>query len=949
MDKAELESLPSYSDVVQNRTMRWRRRRLLRFIATTLLIYVCCSAYKIMSNTSKPRNILSVDQLRDDLAYCEVLRRVPTDPSGAREYNKRWTNGTRPVLIRNATIWTGEPAAGTTPEDANAGKGYSWIRSDVLLDQGLIQKISPELDAAEIPSDCETFDAGGRQLTAGIVDMHSHAGLGSLANLESDDNELSSDITPFVKSMDGLNPLHPEIQWIKSGGVTASLILPGSGNNMGGEAFVVKLAVGKSSGRSEISQEDMLADPDKNWRYMKMACGENPKRVYGRVGEQGPFSRLGEAWEFRHALEQARNYVKSQDDWCIAASNVGVEKMATYLPRELRWESLGALLRGQVRLNTHCYTIPDLEAFVRHTNEFKFRLYAFHHAHQTYLVPEILKRSYGGTPAVALFADNMYYKVEAYTASERAGKTLYDAGITPLYVSDNSVLNAQHVVFEAAKGYSFGLPYHAALASVTSAPAELLGLGERIGKVKEGYDADIVVWDSDPLSVGAAPLQVWIDGAPQFEHPFQLDKPVTPPLVPDLKLSIEYGKEEFPGNLIITGISDIMLPGVEEAVSAKDTRPKSNVVISHGTIACIGNCADEISTAKPNGVALIHLENGHITPPFTAFGSSLGLVEIEAEGDTHNGPYLKTFSRAVDGLALEGKQLSTAYDHGVTRAISAPSQGSIGAHGISVGFLTGARNPAQKGAVFADEIAVHYTLTLEAKTESTPSMSSAIGTLRQKLLDATSTLANSTEDSVKDRFQESHYLHMVVNGTLSLVITVNSADTIASIIRMKHDIEGLISSLDSSGTKNLHIIILGGAESHLVAPELAASNISVVLAPLLPYAQTWDQRRVLTGAPLTNGTAIDVLLGAGVKVAIGVDEIWETRELGWMAGWAYKNGKGRLTRKGALDLVGGNIYDMLRLKLPEYEREWVVWEGDPLETGCRMRAVGSHGRVSIWG
>ena len=137
-----------------------------------------------------------------------------------------------------------------------------------------------------------------------------------------------------------------------------------------------------------------------------MACGENAKGVYGSVGERGPFSRLGEAWRFRHALEQATKYVQDQDEWCATADAIGLGNMATHLRQELKWESLGAVLRGQVRINTHCYTIPDLESFVRLTNEFKFRVYAFHHAHQTYLVPEILKRAWGGTPAAALFADN---------------------------------------------------------------------------------------------------------------------------------------------------------------------------------------------------------------------------------------------------------------------------------------------------------------------------------------------------------------------------------------------------------------------------------------------------------------------------------------------------------------------------------------------------------------
>lgn len=112
------------------------------------------------------------------------------------------------------------------------------------------------------------------------------------------------------------------------------------------------------------------------------------KRVYGKAGEHGPTSRLGESWEFRHAFEQASNLMQEQDDWCTMAA-AGLNNVKKYLPTEIRWESLIALLRGQVHLNTHCYTITDLSSFVDHTNEFKFVVRAFHHAHQSYLVPEV--------------------------------------------------------------------------------------------------------------------------------------------------------------------------------------------------------------------------------------------------------------------------------------------------------------------------------------------------------------------------------------------------------------------------------------------------------------------------------------------------------------------------------------------------------------------------------
>ena len=931
MGYEEVSGLPQYADVVRPWQNRQKRRRILRLVAASCLAYFGFTVYKIASNTEKAANILSVTRLQEDYATCSALRHVPQDPSGPRDFNERWVNGTKPVLIRNATIWVGEPVAGTSEEDARLGKGYGWITSDVLINKGIIDQVTSDISVNNLPKDTQIFDAAGRQLTSGIVDMHSHAALSGMTNLQPDENELSSDITPYVRSFDSINPIHPEIEWIKSGGVTTSLLLPGSGNNIGGEAFVVKMAVGKESGRTEISAADMLADPDKNWRYIKMACGENPKRVYSKIGAKDrPFSRMGESWAFRHAFEQASALVKAQDDWCNAADVLGAEKMSAYLPQELEWETLGAVLRGQVRVNTHCYTIPDLEAFVDHTNEFKFRVRAFHHAHQTYLVPEILKRAWGGAPASALFADTMmYYKMEAYTASEQAGKILYENGLTPVYVSDNPVINSQHVKFEAAKAYMNGLPYHVALAGVTSAPADLLGLGERIGKIKPGFDADIVVWDSDPLSIGAAPVQVWIDGAPQFADPVVLKKSFTPPIKPDATLGDIKDRKVSMENAVFTGVSGIHLPGFENLLQTKNT----TVVISNGAITCAGTCKNELEVASTNNVETINLKNGHLQAPITAFGTTLGLEEIEEEEDTQDGTAPSTvWAQAVNGLLFDTKQLAAAHNHGIGRGISPPQ----GGRGVSVGFKTSAKHSLEKGAVFNEEVAVHYDLTLEAKNEKTPSISSAVGLLRKNLLDAI-----SSNETIKDIYSEQAQLKKVVAGTLPLVLKAHSADTITTIIRLKHEIE-------KAADAKIDFVVFGAAESHIVATELAADDVPVVLAPLLAYAQSWDQRRSLTGAPLTNGTAIDALLDAGVTVAIGVEKLWDTRDLRLAAAIAYQNGEGRLSESEALDLVGANIYKILGLEANKH-KEFVVIEGSPLEIGSRVRAVSAgEGKLDVF-
>ncbi|KAK8204792.1 amidohydrolase [Phyllosticta capitalensis] len=916
-----------------------RRSRGIKLVALACLVFLAYAQWRQLNGT-RPANqanrvALSASRLRDDFAKCHTLRQKPRDPSGPRNRNARAVPGNKPTLIKNATVWTGEPVPGMS--DANEGLSYAWVEADVLLEDGLIKEVGADIPESDLPSGCLVFNANGRQLTSGIVDMHSHAGVDPLPELVGgeDTNELSSDITPFVRSIDGLDPLDHQIQVIKSGGVTTSLVLPGSGNNIGGEAYVIKLAVGKPDGRPEISATDMLADPGRTWRYMKMACGENAKRVYGKAGERGPYSRLGESWEFRHAFEQASALVKAQDDWCNSASVHGPETMDTYLPQELRWEALTAVLRGQVLVNTHCYTVPDLEAFVDHTNEFKFSLRAFHHAHETYLVPEILKRAWGRTPAAALFADNMLYKTEAYRGSEQAGKILYENGITPVYVSDNPVLNSQHLLFEAAKAYRYGLPYHAALAGVTSAPAELLGLGERIGKIKPGFDADVVVWDNDPLSVGATPVQVWIDGVAQYEDPYILQKPKSGPMDPKTESPKANGQSFETGLVAFTGITKILIPGLEDAFEVTEGTPQSLVVVN-GTITCIGECHSEISTMKTEEV--INLENGYLSPSFTLLGSSLGLNEIDAEDDTQDGRNGKgVFSRAVDGLLFQNKQLEAAYRHGVTRAITGPMFSGGGSYGVSAGFLTHASNSLEDGAVWADEIAVHWTLGLGAKDDATPSISSAVGALRDSLLGAI-----DFNDTISTKFSATSYLHRVVAAEMPLVIAVDSADTIASILRMKATVE-------KAANSKIRIALVGGAESHLVANELAEADVGVVLAPLLQYSQSWDQRRSLTGAPLTNGTAVNVLLDAGVTTAIGTAEDWEARDLGLMAGIAFANGEGRLSEKDALALVSTNVYKMLGLSNPAMRSDFVVYEGSPLEIRSREVAIGTgQGGVSVF-
>lgn len=256
-----------------------RRSRAIRLAVLSFLVFIVYAQWKQIPNSASSsgresiesrtitRHGLSIAKLQEDIAVCSKLRSKPADPIGlGRERNARYIDGHKPTLIRNATVWVGEPA-GTSHEDARAGKGWEWIKADVFVEYGLIKEVGDGISVDRLPEDTVVYEANGRQLTAGIIDMHSHAGVDSLPDLRgnSDTNEMSSDITPYVRSIDGIQPGDHQIQVIKSGGVTTSLVLPGSGNNIGGEAYVIKHAVGKPDGRDEISAEDMLADPEKNW------------------------------------------------------------------------------------------------------------------------------------------------------------------------------------------------------------------------------------------------------------------------------------------------------------------------------------------------------------------------------------------------------------------------------------------------------------------------------------------------------------------------------------------------------------------------------------------------------------------------------------------------------------------------------------------------------------
>lgn len=388
----------------------------------------------------------------------------------------------RAVLLTHATLWT---ATGDVLAD-----------SDILLQDGHIAAVGKGLQA---PAGAEVLDCQGKVVTPGLVDMHSHVGVYPVptGNARQDGNEMSNPLTPQVRAVDSFDPEDASIARALAGGITTALVLPGSGNAMGGQALYVKLY-----GKSTVDMTIPGAP-----RSMKWAMGENPKRAYGSKGQM-PMSRMGHAWILRQRLFEARDLKAQQDSW---DRKYGKNPPPDGQNRPFRadLEPVVALLRGEVLLQVHCYEVHDMETLFRLSDEFGFKIAAVHHALEAWKIPKTLAER---KIATAIFSDLWGFKLEAYDGSVYAPKILHDAGVAVAIKTDHPVIDEQYLMFEAAKAHHYGLDQQAAIQAVTRNPARAIGLGDRVGTLEAGKEADVLVWDRPPMQLGARPERVYVNG-----------------------------------------------------------------------------------------------------------------------------------------------------------------------------------------------------------------------------------------------------------------------------------------------------------------------------------------------------------------------------------------------------------------------------------------------------
>jgi imidazolonepropionase-like amidohydrolase len=399
---------------------------------------------------------------------------------------------TSSTLITNATVLTG---TGERLDDA-----------DVLLVGGKVQQVGKDLTAtADI-----TIDAQGKWVTPGIIDVHSHLGAYPSPSVEShqDGNEMTSPNTAEVWVEHSVWPQDPGFNRAREGGITSLQILPGSANLFGGRGVTLK----------NVPAHTMqgMKFPDAPYG-LKMACGENPKRVYGRQGVL-PSTRMGNMAGYRMAWAEAAEYKRAWDKY-DADYEAGLNPEAPV--RDIKHDTLRGVLEGEVRIHNHCYKAEEMAMMIDLSKEFNYDAGTFHHGVEAYKIADLLAQN--GSCA-ALWPDWWGFKMEAYDMVQENVAIVDAVKNSCAVVHSDSDTTIQRLNQEAGKVMyranenGFDISEQHAIKWITANAAKSLGIDDKTGSLEAGKQGDVVIWNQRPFSVYAKAEQVFVDGAKVYDR-----------------------------------------------------------------------------------------------------------------------------------------------------------------------------------------------------------------------------------------------------------------------------------------------------------------------------------------------------------------------------------------------------------------------------------------------
>jgi imidazolonepropionase-like amidohydrolase len=402
-----------------------------------------------------------------------------------------------PTLVQNVTIYDGE--------------GGRIENGSVLFADGKIVELGQSVNA---PQGATVIDGQGKWVTPGIIDIHSHLGdyPSPAVEAHSDGNEVTGPVRPEVWAEHSVWPQDPGFtRALANGGVTSLHVLPGSANLFGGRGVTLKNVPGRT-----MQQMKFPGAP----YTLKMACGENPKRVYGGRNQM-PASRMANVALMRQTWIRAQEYDRKWEKY---------ERDGGEAPgRDLALETLRGVLDGEILVQNHCYRADEMANIIDMSKEFGYKVSAFHHAAEAYKIGDLLREN--GICA-AVWADWWGFKMEAYDGIQENLAFLHNAGACATIHSDDPN-GIQRLNQEVSKALTYGrraginISDEVAWTWLSFNPAKALGIADRTGSLRPGKMADVVLWNGNPLSVYTRPQMIWIDGALMYDANDPKRRPVT--------------------------------------------------------------------------------------------------------------------------------------------------------------------------------------------------------------------------------------------------------------------------------------------------------------------------------------------------------------------------------------------------------------------------------------
>ena len=355
----------------------------------------------------------------------------------------------------------------------------------LIDDNGKIAAVGAVLEA---PEGATVIDAEGRLVTPGCVDAHCHIGLDNegMGWEGMDYNEITDPVTPHMRAIDSINPLDEAFGLALQGGVTAACTGPGSANVLGGTFVAIKLH-GKRIDKMII----------KNPLAMKCAFGENPKRCYGQGAKRSPMTRMGTAALLRETLFKAKRYLEDKEN----------DKNPAF---DMKLEAMIPVMKGEIPLKAHAHRADDILTSIRIAKEFGVKLTLDHCTDGALIADELAEEGLSAFVGPTLGSKS---KIELRNKSFTTPAALHEAGVPISIITDAPVIPLQYLPMCAGLAINSGLDYEEGWRTITINPAVQTGIGDRVGSLEPGKDADVVIWTADPMvTLGAQAYTTIVDG-----------------------------------------------------------------------------------------------------------------------------------------------------------------------------------------------------------------------------------------------------------------------------------------------------------------------------------------------------------------------------------------------------------------------------------------------------